>query len=85
MDTSSYRLDGRTVFEHRLSVPLDHAAPHGEKITLFARELVRDGGEGLPALVYLQGGPGNRANRPEDVSGWIARASYDAPSLCAAS
>ncbi|WP_036555662.1 alpha/beta fold hydrolase [Nocardioides insulae] len=74
METSTHRLDGHTVHEHTLTVPLDHASPTGAKIELFAREFVRDGGDGRPRLVWFQGGPGNRANRPDSIGGWLDRA-----------
>ena len=71
---SSY--DGLVVREHALRVPLDYAAPGGETIDLFARELVtmRDEARDLPFLAWFQGGPGNRADRPTAVSGWLKRA-----------
>jgi len=30
--------------------------------------------EGLPYLLYLQGGPGFESPRPNDASGWIGKA-----------
>jgi len=77
LETTTYRRDGHTVREHRLPVPLHHAEPTGEHITLFAREIVRDGGEKRPYLLYLQGGPGGRADRPAQLTGWIGRALQD--------
>ncbi|GAA1622792.1 alpha/beta fold hydrolase [Georgenia ruanii] len=77
MDTTSYRLDGHDVFEHRLTVPLDHADPAGETLTVFAREIVRDGGGDRPHLVWFQGGPGGRADRPARIGGWLDRALRD--------
>lgn len=62
-----------TVHEHRVTVPLDHHAHTRtaakalglpETITVFAREIVPPGGENLPCLLYLQGGPGCPAPRP---------------------
>lgn len=51
------------------SVPLDWNNPDGEKIRLFAREFIdpsklSDDLESLPAVVYLQGGPGGKGARP---------------------
>src|SRR5699024_5929202 len=46
-------------------------------ITVFAREFVRDGGAHLPRLVWFQGGPGARADRPTTLSGWLERALED--------
>ncbi|MPV38175.1 alpha/beta fold hydrolase [Georgenia subflava] len=77
MQTQSHRIDGHDVLEHVLDVPLDHAAPGGERIEVFAREIVRDGGTDRPRLLYLQGGPGGRADRPAQVSGWVDRALED--------
>lgn len=78
MDTTQYRRPGLLVREHVLSVPLDHARPAGETIEVFARELVaverQRQRERLPYLLWLQGGPGGRAERPGLVSGWLARA-----------
>ncbi|WP_127130665.1 alpha/beta fold hydrolase [Georgenia sp. SYP-B2076] len=77
MDTSRYRIDGHDVYEHRLAVPLDPAAPAGETIQLFAREIVRDGGAERPHLVWFQGGPGSRGDRPARITGWVDRALED--------
>lgn len=78
LETASYRRDGHRVLEHRLDVPLDHSGPaDGERIELFAREIVRDGGEDRPYLLYLQGGPGGRADRPAQLTGWLDRALED--------
>ena len=69
-------VDGMALREHDFEVPLDHAKPDGEKITVFAREVVsadkRD--DTLPWLVFLQGGPGFGSPRPLTRSGWIKRA-----------
>ncbi|WP_043500562.1 alpha/beta fold hydrolase [Georgenia sp. SUBG003] len=77
METTTYRIDGHDVHEHVLQAPLDHQSPGGETITVFAREYVRDGGADRPRLVWFQGGPGNRANRPDSVGGWLDRALED--------
>jgi pimeloyl-ACP methyl ester carboxylesterase len=59
-------------------VPLDHARPDGERITVFAREVADPEGTDRPFLVYLQGGPGYEAPRPSpDASGWVGRALKD--------
>ncbi|MCX4672324.1 alpha/beta hydrolase [Streptomyces sp. NBC_01381] len=63
--------------DHRFTVPLDHSAPHGPTIEVFAREVVDParGGEQLPWLLYLQGGPGGKAPRPSAGSpGWLPQA-----------
>src|SRR5699024_7487623 len=46
-------------------------------IEVFAREIVPDGGAHLPRLVWFQGGPGSRADRPGMFSGWLGRALAD--------
>jgi pimeloyl-ACP methyl ester carboxylesterase len=71
--TEEQRLPGLRLLEHHLDVPLDHAAPSGETITIFAREVVRESrlGDDLPYLLFLQGGPGFASPRPRDDSGWL--------------
>ncbi|KAF8508294.1 alpha/beta-hydrolase [Gautieria morchelliformis] len=57
--------DGLKVIERFFDLPLDYSKPEGEKIRVFARNLIpadkvkdnEDEAE-LPYLVYLQGGPG---------------------------
>jgi pimeloyl-ACP methyl ester carboxylesterase len=60
----TYRLPGLVLTEHELSVPLDHARPDGERITIFAREVAAPDGLDRPFLVFFQGGPGHEAPRP---------------------
>jgi pimeloyl-ACP methyl ester carboxylesterase len=63
--------------EHVLELPLDHADPAGEQITVFAREVADPDGADRPYLLYLEGGPGNEAPRPTSVPvapGWLPRA-----------
>ena len=78
-----YRIPGLVVTERTFSVPLDHAVPDGEQISVFAREVRAPGGERRPWLVYLQGGPGFGGPRPSGsagsgaVGGWIGRAVRD--------
>jgi pimeloyl-ACP methyl ester carboxylesterase len=67
--------------EHEFEVPLDHAAPDGERLSVFAREVVapeREGDE-LPWLVFLQGGPGHESPRPLKLleKTWLERALQD--------
>ncbi|AZA11914.1 alpha/beta fold hydrolase [Corynebacterium gerontici] len=71
--TSTSKHFGLTIKEHRLPVPWDHEQP-GETFELFARELVPTGGEDLPVLVYLQGGPGFPSPRPLGDNGLIGEA-----------
>ena len=74
MHTETHRINGHDVHEHVLEVPLDHTGATPGTIELFAREFVRDGGRERPRLVWFQGGPGNRANRPDSIGGWLDRA-----------
>jgi pimeloyl-ACP methyl ester carboxylesterase len=71
------RTHGLVLREHEVSVPLDHGAPDGERITVFAREVAEPDGLDKPFLVYLQGGPGFEAPRPTrhpSSPGWLERA-----------
>ena len=71
------RTPGLVLTEHEFSVPLDHAAPGGERITVFAREVADPDGRDRPFLVYLQGGPGSEAPRPTrrpTAPAWLDRA-----------
>ncbi|TFH56933.1 alpha/beta fold hydrolase [Glutamicibacter arilaitensis] len=63
---------GMDVTDHRIEVPLDHADPQGEKISVFAREVSTD--QAKPWLLFLQGGPGGKSPRPGSLSGWLAEA-----------
>src|SRR3712207_1192023 len=73
----SYRSPGLVLTEHEFEVPLDHARPDGERITVFAREVADPDGRDRPFLLFLQGGPGFEAPRPtRHPSGpaWLDRA-----------
>jgi pimeloyl-ACP methyl ester carboxylesterase len=52
--------------DHAFQVPLDHSAPDGPTIEVFAREVVATDrrADDLPWLLFLQGGPGGMAPRP---------------------
>ena len=65
--------------DHLLEVPVDHDDPSGPTLTLYARELARHGGEDLPYLVFLQGGPGSESPRPNSFEqpAWMGRALQD--------
>ncbi|KQV21258.1 MULTISPECIES: alpha/beta fold hydrolase [unclassified Kitasatospora] len=78
MSTAS-RLPGIVTTDHLFHLPLDHQAPEGEQIEVYAREVVASDREGddLPWLLFLQGGPGGRANRPIGRDGWLVRALDD--------
>jgi pimeloyl-ACP methyl ester carboxylesterase len=71
---------GLVLTEHEFAIPLDHARPDGETITVFAREVADPRGLDRPFLVYFQGGPGFEAVRPTrhpSSSGWMERALKD--------
>ncbi|EEH64429.1 ribonuclease HI [Gleimia coleocanis DSM 15436] len=74
---TAYRIHGMNVVDHHINVPLDHANPRGQQISLFVRE-VNDGelpDLTKPALVFMQGGPGGRGVRPGDYrGGWVGQA-----------
>ena len=75
--SQSYSFRGMNTTEHYFQVPLDHATPRGEKITVFAREISStEHGDpmALPWLLFLQGGPGGKSPRPASLSGWLAEA-----------
>ncbi len=67
------RLPGYVAQDHVVTVPLDHRAPDGRTLDVFARELVDPAkqADDLPYLLFLQGGPGGASPRPLDRSGWI--------------
>ena len=75
----SFRHPGTVLTDRLFAVPLDHSRPDGEQIEIFAREVVAAGqaGADLPWLVFLQGGPGFGAQRPEGREGWLDRALED--------
>ncbi|MDN3445382.1 alpha/beta fold hydrolase [Microbacterium sp. APC 3901] len=69
MTTTIRRLLDLTVEEHTLTVPLVWGdAADSRTIDIFARVVTREGGERLPYLVFLQGGPGHEAPRPFHAS-----------------
>ncbi|MFD7955767.1 alpha/beta fold hydrolase [Streptomyces ardesiacus] len=72
----SYRQPGVVLTDRRFTVPLDHADPTGETIELYAREAVASdkADKNLPWLLYLQGGPGGKANRFVGRPAWLGRA-----------
>ncbi|WP_200304875.1 alpha/beta fold hydrolase [Streptomyces adelaidensis] len=72
----SYRQPGVVLTDRRFAVPLDHGDPAGERIELYAREVVASdkADAELPWLVYLQGGPGFGANRFVGREAWLERA-----------
>lgn len=78
-------IDGTRITEHRVSVPLDWTEPAGERISVYAREFVSAEAlaegeshvKALPYLLFLQGGPGGKGNRPAKLSGWMAELGKD--------
>lgn len=63
--THTIRMGELSFEELRLDVPLAWDDPaDGREITVFARIVTRAGGEQLPYLVFLQGGPGYESPRP---------------------
>ena len=75
----TYRQPGIVLTDHVFAVPLDHGRPDGEQIEVFAREVTAAGraGAGLPWLLFLNGGPGAGAPRPEGRESWLDRALHD--------
>jgi len=75
---ATYRVPGAILTEREHTVPLDHAAPGGETITVFTRQVAAPEGADKPYLVFFQGGPGMEATRPTaPPSGWMKRALQD--------
>jgi pimeloyl-ACP methyl ester carboxylesterase len=74
-----HRQPGTVITDRTFVVPLDHSRPDGERIELYAREVVAAGREHdrLPWLLYLEGGPGGRSPRPLGRDGWLVRALDD--------
>jgi pimeloyl-ACP methyl ester carboxylesterase len=75
----SYRQRGTVLTDHTFSVPLDHGRPGGERIEIFAREVVAAdrAGQDLPWLLFLQGGPGFSGPRLSGRGSWLDRALDD--------
>lgn len=73
---TSYNVRGLDLTDHFFTVPLNHSEPDGESIPIFAREMSLAGtdSDNLPWLLFLQGGPGGRGNRPLGTGGWIGEA-----------
>jgi pimeloyl-ACP methyl ester carboxylesterase len=65
MPVTTRRMQDLTVHDHTLTVPLVWSdGSDSRTIDVYAAEVVREGGEQLPHLVFLQGGPGHEAPRP---------------------
>jgi len=71
--TATHAFPGFDLLDREFRVPLDHADPTGETLTVFAREVVAENkrDEDLPWLLFLQGGPGFPSPRPTDGTGWL--------------
>ncbi|MER5770388.1 alpha/beta fold hydrolase [Streptomyces sp. NPDC001985] len=74
-----YRQPGVVLTDRSFTVPLDHTEPGGEQLELYGREVAAagHGGEELPWLVYLEGGPGCGARRFAGAQAWLGRAVQD--------
>ena len=64
MTTTIRRMQGLTLEEHTLTLPLVWGDDSDSRtIDVFASVVSREGGESLPYLLFLQGGPGHEAPR----------------------
>ncbi|PRQ11659.1 hypothetical protein C1Y63_04410 [Corynebacterium sp. 13CS0277] len=74
LESTRTRQMGHTLVEHYLHRTADDvrrmARPWAAPI--FAREIIADGNENAPMVVYLQGGPGFASPRPQQIAGWLA-------------
>jgi pimeloyl-ACP methyl ester carboxylesterase len=75
----TFRHPGTVLTDRLFAVPLDHQRPDGERIEVLGREVVAAGkaDADLPWLLFLQGGPGFGAQRPEGRDSWLNRALED--------
>ncbi|GAA3753678.1 alpha/beta fold hydrolase [Microbacterium kribbense] len=65
MTVTTRRVQDLTVEDHTITVPLVWgAASDTRTIEVYAAVVARSGGEDLPYLLFLQGGPGHEAPRP---------------------
>ncbi|MGB3732246.1 alpha/beta fold hydrolase [Microbacterium sp.] len=77
--TTIRRMQGLTVEEHTLTLPLVWGDDADTRtIDVFAAVVSREGGEDLPYLLFLQGGPGHEAprafQRPASPAWWLETA-----------
>ena len=78
--SSTVHTFGLVLVEHEFQIPLDHAQPDGDRITVFAREVADPDGRDRPFLVFLAGGPGFESPRPTrnpTSPAWLNRALRD--------
>ncbi|OKL48499.1 hypothetical protein BSR28_02060 [Boudabousia liubingyangii] len=76
MRTETWKIDSYTIHDHTMDLPWNHNQPNGPLGTLevFGRQIVPEGGENKPMLVFFQGGPGGAVPQPLDPSGgWLGR------------
>ncbi|MDJ0355380.1 alpha/beta fold hydrolase [Paenarthrobacter sp. PH39-S1] len=76
---STHKARGMRLTDHRFTVPLSHSEPDGPELEIYAREITAsqhspEDVAHLPWLLYLQGGPGGRGNRPTSLGGWLKEA-----------
>ena len=64
--STTFRVPGAVLTEREHRVPLDHGDPTRGSITVFTREVAAPDGLDRPYLVFLQGGPGFEAARPDE-------------------
>jgi pimeloyl-ACP methyl ester carboxylesterase len=76
MRSKTHRLPGLVLTDHKFKIPLNHNHPSGENLSVFAREVVAVDKEkdDLPWMLFLQGGPGFGAPRPDGLLAWLNRA-----------
>ena len=75
---ATVRHHGMDLTDYEFTVPLDHAQPAGETLSIFARAVRNsEKPEPRPWLIFLQGGPGFPGPRPLTKSGWVKRALDD--------
>ena len=79
MSLNRYKYLEMIITDYNFSVPLDYSNKDGEKIVIFAREILREENKNksIPYLIFFQGGPGYESPRPIIDSGWVKRASED--------
>ncbi len=79
MEVNRYKYSEMIITDYNFLVPLNYENEDGEKISVFAREILRAEYENkqLPYLIFFQGGPGYESPRPITDSGWIKRASEE--------
>ena len=71
ISSAKTRRFGHDLIEHFLEVPWGPFGDSTDTFCLYAREIIPDGGEEFPHIVYLQGGPGFPAPRPYAASGLL--------------